>query len=96
VEPAKVPQHLELDDVIAFGLGALDLLCLAAGAVAGWWLALTFADETLWRVALASPLVVAGLVLGIVRIGERPCRSWLALAVAYALRAHVLVTGVAS
>ena len=33
-----MPQHLELDDVIAFGLGATDLLCVLAGCVVAWWL----------------------------------------------------------
>ena len=31
----SVPQHLELDDVVAWGLGATDLLCVAAGCAAG-------------------------------------------------------------
>jgi len=32
MEPVKVPQHLELDDVIAWGLEAVDLIWVASGA----------------------------------------------------------------
>jgi len=88
-----VPQHLELDDVIAFGLGALDLVCVAAGACVGWWLALVLTGDPVARVVIATPFVTAGLVFGVARPGERSCRTWLALALGYVLRARVLVTG---
>ena len=31
IESVKVPQHLELTDVVAWGLGPIDLLCVVLG-----------------------------------------------------------------
>lgn len=88
-----MPQHLELGDVIAFGLGALDLTFLAAGCVLGWWCALAVANALVVRLVVASPFVLGGILLGVARVDERPCRTWLVLAFEYASRARVLVTG---
>jgi hypothetical protein len=93
VEAAKVPQHLDLGDVIAFGLGALDLVFVGAGLVVGWWLALALADGLAARLAIAAPFALSGVTLGIGRCGDRSCRTWLVLLVRYSLRARVLVTG---
>ena len=88
-----MPQHLELGDVIAFGLGALDLTLVAAGVVIGWWSALVLGDALALRLLIAFPTVLVGVALGIVRVGERPVRTWLLLALAYARRPRTLVTG---
>ena len=90
-----MPQHLELDDVLAWGLSAVDLLCVIAGAGIGWWLYLAAPGELALRVVAAAPAVVVGLALGTLRLGELSMRDWLALALRYALRPRVLVTGVA-
>jgi hypothetical protein len=96
VEAAKVPQHLELDDVLAWGLSAVDLLCVITGAAAGWWLYLVVSGELALRVLVAAPAVIAGFAVGTLRLGELSLRDWVALALAYALRPRVLVTGAAS
>jgi hypothetical protein len=93
VEPVKVPQHLELDDVIAWGLGAIDLMWVAAGAAAGWWLYAYLPADLDLRIAAATPLAIAGLALGIVRIGDLALRDWIALAAHFAVRPHQLFVG---
>lgn len=89
----KVPQHLELEDVIAWGLEAVDLMWVAAGAAAGWWLYLYVAADLDVRIAAATPFVIAGLALGVVRFGDLALREWIALALHYALRPRVLLVG---
>jgi hypothetical protein len=96
MEAAKVPQHLELDDVLAWGLSAVDLLCVVGGAGAGWWLYLVVPGELTPRVLVAAPAVLVGLAVGTLRLGELSLRNWVALALAYALRPRVLVTGAVS
>ena len=89
----KVPQHLELEDVIAWGLEAVDLMWVAAGAAAGWWLYFYVPADLEVRIAGATPFVVAGLALGVLRFGDLALRDWIALAVHYALRPRVLLVG---
>ncbi len=96
MDPVKVPQHLELDDVVAWGLGPVDLLFVVAGVGVGWWLYLALSDETALRVLAAAPSALIGLALGLLRVGELGLREWLAIAAAYAMRPRVLVTGAAS
>ena len=96
MEAVKVPQHLELDDVIAFGLGATDLLCVAAGGVVAWWLYLAVPGTPMVRFAAASLPALVGVALGVLRFGEVGVRDWLAIALAYAVRPGILVTGAAS
>ncbi len=93
MDALKVPQHLELDDVIAFGLGPTDLLCLAAGGIVAWWLYLVLPGDPAARVIVAAVPALIGLALGVLRLGERALREWLAIALAYALRARVLTSG---
>jgi hypothetical protein len=93
VEPVKVPQHLELEDVIAWGLEAVDLMWVAAGAAAGWWLCAYVPADLDVRIAAATPIVIAGLALGIVRIGDLALREWIALAAHFALRPRRLLVG---
>ena len=93
MESVKVPQHLELEDVVAWGLGATDLLCVVAGTAAGWWLYLVVPGTLAMRVIAAAPPVLIGLSFGALRLGDLALRDWLAIATAYAMRARVLVTG---
>ena len=93
MEPVKVPQNLELEDVIAWGLGAVDLMCVAAGAVAGWWLFEFLPGDLDIRVGAAIPLAVVGLGLGVMRFGDLALRDWVTLAVQYALRPRRLLVG---
>ena len=88
-----MPQHLELEDVIAWGLGATDLMCVAAGAVLAWWLYLNLPLGFDLRVAAAAPLVLAGLAFGTLRLGELALRDWLRIALRYASRPRTLVFG---
>jgi len=93
MEPVKVPQYLELEDVLAWGLAAADLVALGAGLALAWWLYLEVPEPFILRVAIALPTAAAGLVFGVARVGERPVREWLALVIAFGLRARVLVSG---
>jgi hypothetical protein len=93
VEAVKVPQYLELEDVVAWGLGAADLLCAAGGAVVGWWLYVSLPGDAAVRMIAAIFVAVIGLAFGIVRVGETALRDSLAIAAAYALRPRVFVTG---
>ena len=88
-----MPQHLELDDVIAWGLEAIDLMWVAAGAAVGWWLYAYLPAELDLRIAAATPFAIAGLALGIVRIGDLALREWIALAAHFALRPRRLLVG---
>ena len=93
MEPVKVPQHLELEDVIAWGLEAVDLMWVAAGAAAAWWLYAYLPCDVDVRIATATPFAIAALALGIVRIGDLALRDWIALAAHFALRPHQLIVG---
>ena len=93
LEPAKVPQHLELDDVVAWGCSAADLLCLVVGALIAWWLYLAVPAEFGTRVVAAVPPLAMGFAVGLMRLDGRSLRDWLALVLAFALRARILVTG---
>jgi hypothetical protein len=93
MEAVKVPQHLELGDVVAWGLGPVDLLCVFAGATVSWWLYLALPDATPLRLLVALPPAVIGAGLGIVRLGEVSLREWLMVAIAFALRPRILVVG---
>src|SRR2546428_2171783 len=70
VDSVKVPQHLELEDVVAWGLGVIDLLSLVAGAAAAWWLYLAVPGELALRLVAAAPAALIGLSFGVMRIGE--------------------------
>jgi hypothetical protein len=93
VTAVKVPQHLDLDDVVAFGLGASDLVFVVAGVALGWWLYLAVPDPFALRVVVAAPAATLGSAFGIVRVNERALREWVWLLGAYVVRARVLVTG---
>ncbi len=88
-----MPQHLELEDVVAWGLGVSDLLCVLAGAATAWWLYLAVPGDLALRLVAAAPAVLLGLSFGLLRPGEVALRDWLAIATEYALRPRVLVTG---
>ncbi|HEV2009900.1 MAG TPA: hypothetical protein VGS17_02600 [Candidatus Limnocylindria bacterium] len=87
-----MPQHLELEDVVAWGLTATDLLWVVAGVAVGWWLGLRLPDPVVLQLAVGAPPALLGLALGMVRIGERPLRHWIVLVLRYAIRPRVLVT----
>jgi hypothetical protein len=93
VEPVKVPQHLELEDVIAWGLETVDLMWVAAGAAAAWWVYAYLPANLDIRIAGATPFAIAGLALGTVRIGDLALREWIALAAHFALRPRRLLVG---
>ena len=93
MEPVKVPQHLELDDVIAWGLEAVDLIWVAAGAIAGWWLYAYVPADLDVRIAAATPFAIGGLALGVVRFDELALRDWIVLAAHFALRPRRLFAG---
>ena len=88
-----MPQNLELDDIIVWGLGAVDLICVATGAAAGWWLYELLPGDVDMRIGVAVPLVVVGLGLGVMRFGGLALRDWVALGVQYAKRPRRLLAG---
>ncbi len=87
-----VPQHLDLEDVVAWGLTATDLLCAVAGVAIGWWLALRISDALVLQLAVGGPPALLGLALGVIRLGESSLRGWFALAIRYAVRPRRLLT----
>ncbi len=87
----KVPQHLELQDVVAWGMGALDLLFVVGALTVSWWLYLALPGDPLLRVLVVAPIALIGLACGIVHLGDLALREWLALALAYLVRPRVLV-----
>jgi hypothetical protein len=93
MQPVKVPQNLELRDVLAWGLGAIDLLCLAAAGVVGWWLIMAVPAPFVVRVAMASPVFAIGLALGMGRLGGRTVRDWVVVVAGYVLRPRRRVYG---
>ncbi len=75
MEPSKVPQNLELEDVLAWSMTAADLLWLGGGLTAAWWIYLHLPAPMPLRIAVAvPPALVAGL-LGPSRVGGRPLRK---------------------
>ena len=88
-----MPQHLELEDVIAWGLEAVDLMWVAAGAAVGWWLYLYVPADLDVRIGAATPFAIAGLALGVVRFGGLALRDWVVLAAHFALRPRRLFAG---
>jgi PrgI family protein len=93
MEPVKVPQNLELKDVLVWGLGAMDLVCLAVAGLCGWWLYLAVPASFVIRLSLASPVLAIGLLLGLGRLGDRTLREWLMVVVAYLRRPQCRVYG---
>ena len=90
---ATVPQHLELDEVVAWGLGATDLLCVAAGCAAGWWVASAVDAALLVRLGLGLPPFLASAALTVIRVDDRQLRSWIATVGVYLLRRRILTVG---
>lgn len=91
MEAVRVPQNLELQDVVAWGMGAVDLLCVVAALTAGWWLYLSLPGPPVARAVAVAPIALAGLACGLLRVGDLALRDWLVVALAYALRPRVLV-----
>jgi hypothetical protein len=91
MEPVRVPQHLELDDVIAWGLGAVDLACIVGSGVVAWWIWELVPAPFDIRLGMAAPVAVTGLLIGAVRFRDRALREWLLLAAAYVLRSRLLL-----
>ncbi|HEY8693700.1 MAG TPA: PrgI family protein [Chloroflexota bacterium] len=86
MEPVKVPLHLEIEDVLVFGLGAADLLWLAGGLLVGWWIVLNLPAPLPLQLAAAAPAAISGAVFGPARLSGRPLRTWMTELLAFALR----------
>lgn len=90
---AKVPQHLEIEDVVAWDLSAVDLVCVVAGAALAWWLYAFIPLDLDIRIAAPAPPALAGLALGVVRIGDLPLRHRIVTALRYPMRPRRLLVG---
>jgi hypothetical protein len=88
MQPVRVPQHLELEDVLVWNLTAGDLVWLAGSLACGWWLYLHLPTAAALRIAAALPEVLLGALLGPARLAERPLRTWAAELLAYLTRAR--------
>jgi hypothetical protein len=88
MEAVKVPQNLDLKDVLVWGLGAMDLLCLGVGGVCGWWLYMAIRAPLVVRVGSASPMIAIGLLLGLGKVAGRPLREWLVVVAGYLQRSR--------
>ena len=96
MEPVKVPQHLELEDVLAWGLGATDLLHLVVGGLVAWWLYLALPAPFAIRVVLAGLVALAACSLALARFSDQPLRAWLLILVAYVSRPRQRLYGARS
>ena len=86
MEPVKVPQHLEIEDVLVWGLSAIDLLWLAGGLLAAWWMVVNLPAPLPLQVAAAAPAAIAGVAFGPGRLAGRPLRAWISELLAFAIR----------
>jgi hypothetical protein len=86
VEPVKVPQHLEIRDLIAWGMTATDLVSIALGGLVAWSIYLRLPGPAPLRVLVAAPALLIGLVLGPAGYAERSLREWLLAALGYLRR----------
>ena len=85
MKPVKVPQHLDLEDVLLWGLGVVDLLFVAAAGVIAWWLWIDLPLVPI-RVIAVAPVVLIGAVLGPGTFQERTMRDWLLTLARYSAR----------
>ena len=92
-ESVKVPQHLELTDVVAWGLGTADLACILLGGASAWCLYSALPGELVIRVACSALPAGVGLALAVVRTPAGPLRDWAVIFVRYVARRGALVTG---
>ena len=88
-----MPQHLELDDVVVFGLSATDLLYLVGGSILGWWLYVALPIDVAVRVVGAGASAAAGSLFGIARVDGRSARAWIVVLLAFVVRPRVLRIG---
>jgi hypothetical protein len=93
MEPVKVPQHLELEDVLAWGLGATDLLHLVVGGFVAWWLYLALPLPFAVRLVLAGLVALGACSLALARLSDQPIRAWLLILIAYLSRPRLRLYG---
>lgn len=86
-----MPQHLDLGDVLAFGLGATDLVCVGTGVVIGAWLHLHLHLVIQLRVAISMVPVSLGALLGVGRLGDLSARGTALVLARYIARPRRLV-----
>ena len=91
-----MPQNLHLDDVLFFGLGAVDLLYLAVGAFIAWWLYLYLPVAPPARLALACPALAVAFLLGAGRLGDVTARGFLTDIALYLRRPRLRLYGAKS
>ena len=89
----KVPQHLEIRDLIAWGMTATDLVSIALSALVAWSIYLRLPGPAPLRVVVAAPAVLIGVVLGPAGYAERSIREWLLASLGYLRRPRLRVYG---
>ena len=91
-----MPQHLEIRDLIAWGMTATDLVSVALGGLVAWSIYLRLPGPVPLRVLVALPMALIGLALGPAGYAERSLREWLLAALGYLRRPRLRVYGGAS
>src|SRR3989442_5654377 len=86
VDSLKVPQHLELEDVVAWGLGATDLVCVLIGGVGGWWVYLVVARDVGLRALFAAPGRLLCLSFVVSPAGDLALPDWVSIATPFSPR----------
>ncbi len=92
MSPVKVPQNLDLEDVLVWGLGAVDLLVLATAGLIVWWLWVAIPSAPI-RVAAVTPIVLVAALLGPGSFQGRTLRDWLVTLARYKARPRRRVFG---
>ncbi|HEY8739416.1 MAG TPA: hypothetical protein VIN56_02335 [Candidatus Dormibacteraeota bacterium] len=94
MEPVRVHQHLELDDVLAFGMGAVDLVVLGGAVLISCWIYLRAGLPLPARLLLSAVALASGGLLGPGRVGDRKVRDLVLAGLQYLRRPRLRLTGV--
>ena len=89
--PVRIPQHLELEDLLIWRLGAADLAFVGSGALVAWWMYLSIPGAIGVRLCLVAPVLAITCLLGMARCDGSSVRSWLVLVLGYLARPRLRV-----
>ncbi len=81
-----MPQHLEVEDVLAWGMSATDLIWLVGPLAAAWWIYFHLPAPLPVRIAVTAPPAVLGCLLGPAQFGGRSLRGFASALLAFISR----------